>query len=723
MSANDFHPSRFSPAIMQAEDLEAIFVQRDALASRLVSQISSSVLGSGKQHNLLVGARGMGKTHLISILHHRLRALGELREKAVFCWLPEDEWGVGSFLELLLRILKRASSDRPLVEESALEPLYAMPPDTATLAATRMLLDALGGRTLVLLIENLNEVFQCLGSDGQAALRSFYQEHACCTTLATTTTIFEGISIHDSPFYGFFRIQHLEKLGQDDSVELLAKLARRRGDLDLAAFAKEPLGRARIRAIHHLAAGNPRSILTLAGFIRDRQDLDDLLHAYLRMLDDLTPYYQAQMQALSTQQRQIVEFLCEHWKPATVKEVARRCFIGQQTCSGQLRKLASSGMVLSEIKGRETWCEIAEPLLRHCVALKKNRGRPVRQCVEFLKIWHTPDRLVSLLLEDSLKSEIQQQVRQAFMDSIASDPVGKSRNKELDQALQAQDWKRAAMLLEELHVADPRRSHPVYTASMWANAGEEDKAIQGFEAALRSGEEMPPGWQDMARVMLGMILALRGEHGKAIPHLEQVTEQSRFFDDVQETAAWSYICLREWKHAQTRFSWLMLRQPTASARLRFGHAMAADYAGDAQPLVDWINECATPDAAEALGLAQSEVIGRLSGIEAPMPVLELFQSLNTRINRWMNEKGLLRENTLGFLRGTVARSKSLNPHTKDWVLKLAKSWPHEPDGILKAAAVLWLESGRSDLYQWPQEERAVLEEVISERESRSIAPR
>ena len=279
------------------------------------------------------------------------------------------------------------------------------------------------------------------------------------------------------------------------------------------------------------------------------------------------------------------------------------------------------------------------------------------------------------------------------------------------------------MLLEELHVADPRRSHPVYAASMWANAGEEDKAIQGFEAALRSGEEMPPGWQDMARVMVGMILALRGEHGKAIPHLEQVTEQSRFFDDVQETAAWSYLCLREWKHAQTRFSWLMLRQPAASARLCFGYAMAAGYAGDAQPLVDWIDECATPDAAEALGLAQSEFIGRLSGIEAPMPVLELFQSLNTRINRSMHEKGLLRENTLGFLRGTVARSKSLNPHTKDWVLKLAKSWPNEPDGILKAAAVLWLESGRSDLYQWPQEERAVLEEVIAERESRSIASR
>ena len=279
------------------------------------------------------------------------------------------------------------------------------------------------------------------------------------------------------------------------------------------------------------------------------------------------------------------------------------------------------------------------------------------------------------------------------------------------------------MLLEELHAAAPRHYHPVYAASMWASAGEEEKAIQGFESALRSSEGMPPGWQDQARCNLGIMLARRGEHGKAIPHLEQVTEQSEFYDKVQEMAAWSYICLREWKHAQTRFSWLILRQPTASARLRFGHAMAAGYAGDAQPLENWINECTTPDAAEALGLAQSEVIGRLSGIEAPMPVLDLFPSLNSQMYRWMHEKGLLREYAIGFFRGVVARSKSLNPHTKDWVLKLAKSWPDESDGMLKAAAVLWLESGRSDLYQWPQEERAVLEEVIAERESRSIASR
>jgi tetratricopeptide (TPR) repeat protein len=153
-----------------------------------------------------------------------------------------------------------------------------------------------------------------------------------------------------------------------------------------------PIGRARIRAIHHLAQGNPRVYIILSEFLT-RESLDELVDPVLRMLDDLTPYYQSRLSSLSPQQRKLVEFLASYRIPCKVKELARRCFVSQQTASGQLRKLAEWGYVRSESQGRESYYELREPFMRFCLDLKKERKEPLRPLVEFVRIWWTPDDL------------------------------------------------------------------------------------------------------------------------------------------------------------------------------------------------------------------------------------------------------------------------------------------------------------------------------------------
>ena len=56
--------SRFTPSMMKQEDLEAIFVQREALARRMVELIRDSALTPSKHYTLLIGPRGIGKSHL-----------------------------------------------------------------------------------------------------------------------------------------------------------------------------------------------------------------------------------------------------------------------------------------------------------------------------------------------------------------------------------------------------------------------------------------------------------------------------------------------------------------------------------------------------------------------------------------------------------------------------------------------------------------------------------
>jgi Cdc6-like AAA superfamily ATPase len=70
----------FTPSLMNAIELETILVQREALVTDLVERIRESVLTSSKHHALVIGTRGMGKTHLVSPVYHRIQAMADLQD-------------------------------------------------------------------------------------------------------------------------------------------------------------------------------------------------------------------------------------------------------------------------------------------------------------------------------------------------------------------------------------------------------------------------------------------------------------------------------------------------------------------------------------------------------------------------------------------------------------------------------------------------------------------
>ena len=387
--------SHFTPSLMSHEALEAIFVQREPLVTRLVDLSRTSALTPAKNYTLLIGPRGIGKTHLIALLYHRLTAMADLRDRLCIAWLREDEWGVTSFLELLLRIFTAVSEeykDNALAEQ--VTALYDLPPQEAQRQAETLLREYCGTRTLLLLMENLDELFHEFGDTGQRQFRAYLQEHPFCTIVATAQSLFSGVSLRTSPFYGFFRIRHLEELRLDEAVQLLIRIAQYEQQATLVAFLQQPRGRARVQAIAHLAGGNHRVYVIMAQFLT-HESLDELVEPFLSMLDDLTPYYQARMAWLSPQQRKMVNFLCNNSGALPVKEIAQRCFMSQQTAASQLQKLQQMGYVHSTTVGRESFYELREPLMRMGVEVKKHRGQ--RLFVEFLRYWYTPGELEARL--------------------------------------------------------------------------------------------------------------------------------------------------------------------------------------------------------------------------------------------------------------------------------------------------------------------------------------
>ncbi|HEX5462244.1 MAG TPA: tetratricopeptide repeat protein [Steroidobacteraceae bacterium] len=426
-----------------------------------VNRLSHSAAHKGEKHYLLlVGPRGSGKTHFVALAYHRIRArfdLEQLQKKPRIAFLNEEEWGVASYLDFLVRILRALATESPVLLQK-IEEIYAKfvsAPHNAEELAERVISDHVGEGTLVLICENLNDLFDGLGEEGQKRWRAFVQETGNWAILATTPRLFPAVTQQQNPFYGFFAIRELKGLSYETAHALLVKKALHDGQETLARFLVTPIGRARIRAVHHLAAGNHRAYVILYDFL-DRQSLDDLVVPFMHMVDDLTPYYQDRMRQLPPAQRKIVEFLCQTPKPIAVKQVASSCLMSQQTAAKQLLELGHAGFIRRIPIGRQTFCELAEPLMRICIEVKDNRTEHFRLFVEFLRHWFSSREIEQrvTVLETTQHSHVLDTVhlKEALRcsRSDATEPFVAALRREGLLCLEKKDYRGLAAIQEKL---------------------------------------------------------------------------------------------------------------------------------------------------------------------------------------------------------------------------------------------------------------------------------
>ena len=389
--------SRYSPGNMDRESLEALFVGRNDVMEDVLSRVTASIRSPEKHYILLVGPRGSGKTHFLSLTYHRLMEwldTADARNSAAVAMLNEEEWGVASYLDLVVRILRALAVQAPELHAEIAEiyDRFAKDPADAEALAVTLLRRHTRGKALLILCENLVDLFLGLNDEGQKRWRATIQEDGNWIIVASTPSLFAAITLQDNPFYGFFTIRALEKIDFNTGLELLAKKAVHEGKAELADFLRTPLGRARVRAIHHLAAGNHRAYVVLFDFL-DKESLENLVGPFMEMVDDLTPYYQDRMRQLPPAQRKIVEFLCLEGKPTTIKDISTPCLMSHQTAAKQIGELETAGFVTRMRSGRNTFCELSEPLMRICIEVKDNKTQHFRLFVEFLRHWFTTREL------------------------------------------------------------------------------------------------------------------------------------------------------------------------------------------------------------------------------------------------------------------------------------------------------------------------------------------
>ena len=383
--------SRFTPSTMPEDLLERLFVVRKPVLESLMKRVGDLGNTPSPHHTLLVGPRGAGKTHLISLVYHRAknRAGTDGGKPLRIAWLPEDPWTIVSYARLLAAILERVAPDTGV--KSA---------DEAELDARLRSPSRKDGPVLVLM-ENVDQILDALGQVGQQKLRNLLQTESGVLIIGSTTRLDRSLSSHAAPFFGFFDTIRLEPFSPEEAREMLTALAREAGNAELAERLSSSGALARIHTIAHLAGGQPR-LWALLGSALTVEELRDLAALLLSRFDDLTPYYQEQLARLSPLQRLVVAELAAADRPLPVKDIAERIGSDQRSVAKAVGDLAERGWlkpvstIFTELLDRRrTYYDLAEPLARLAFQIKDSRGEPLPLVVDFLVNWFDADQLRS----------------------------------------------------------------------------------------------------------------------------------------------------------------------------------------------------------------------------------------------------------------------------------------------------------------------------------------
>ncbi|MBA3547236.1 MAG: AAA family ATPase [Nannocystis sp.] len=489
---------KHNPSHMPEDELIRGFVVRQRDLAAILETVRENT-GASNQHLLILGPRGMGKTTLVN------RAVAEIRRDSVLSqsWYPilfdEESYTVTSAGELWLQALVHLADQTQSRElDQARRALQTVTDRDrlrdAALARLLEFADAQGKR-LLLVFENIDMIFdEQLTDDDAWDLRHTFQNEPRIMALATSTTRLESFHDSDKPLYELFREHTLERLDLEECRTVWR----------LVTGAELPPNQA--RPIQIFTGGNTRLLTILGTFAKDRS-FRELMDDLVGLIDENTPYFKANVEALPKESRKIFVTLADLWSPATARQVADQMRGDVRAVSAQLGRLEQQGIVEVARRVDKTMMYQVSERMYNLYRLLRSRGSArVRAVVEFIIGYYDQDGMQRFLA--SLASEAcdlgldrrEDHVR-AYCELMRRIPDHEQRNAAINDAPpQFREIPEIARLLQEL------------TPQV------EETTLD--ESELRARLEDTP--DDVALlVQLGHVLSANGATGQALQLLDR----------------------------------------------------------------------------------------------------------------------------------------------------------------------------------------------------------
>ena len=349
-------PTLYNQFVLSDEEFVANFVARQEVLETLCRRLACIDPEDDGQHQILIGARGLGKTSMLRRLSIAIHSDETLSERFIPLLFREEQYNVLSLRDfwrncgesLAEWAEKRGLNE--LAERLDLEVFSeAWADDESSAEMFEAKLRSLGKRA-VLLVDNLDLVLGSLEKRCRWSLRGRLQARGGPILIGASTQPLQEAADQNAAFYEFFLPHHLDPLSFSETKKCMRSLAMQRGKAGQRVIRVLQTDPPRLRVLHRLTGGNPRALALSYRLLETEDlpnamaDLERLLDEVTPLLDEVTPYYKALVEEYKTRQQQAgIDAIALHWDPVTTGKLSQITGLPTTTLSPQVIRMRKEG--------------------------------------------------------------------------------------------------------------------------------------------------------------------------------------------------------------------------------------------------------------------------------------------------------------------------------------------------------------------------------------------